>query len=70
MPAKKKKPKPKKSLLANGLRSLGEQIDKRDSKNKEREENIQKAIKKKKDEEREKKFLSGMPSFDMIDLED
>jgi len=65
-----KKRKKKKSLLDDALSSLSIEIDKRGSKNKKREESIQKAVSKKKQDREEKLFVDSMPSFDHIDLKD
>jgi len=65
-----KKRKKKKSLLDDALSSLSIEIDKRGSKNKKREESIQKAVSKKKQDREEKLFIDSMPSFDHIDLKD
>ena len=66
----KKKKKVNKSLLSDALNSLGGEIDKRKNKNRKREENIQKAVAKSKQDREEKLFVDSMPSFDHIDLKD
>jgi len=66
----KKKKKKNKSLLSDALSSLGTEIDKRGNKNKKREENLQKAVSKRKQDREEKLFINSMPSFDHIDLKD
>ena len=55
--------KKNKSLLSDALNSLSGEIDKRGNKNREREENIQKAISKRKQDREEKLFIDAMPSF-------